>query len=67
MAQGKRRRTDIGEKDPLIYTTFFDLIQELTELTEDDHLVIATATHLLRSCRARAPRLMAPVEVVGAK
>lgn len=67
MAQGNRHRTHTGEKGPLIYTTFFDLIRELSELTEDDHLVIATATHLLKSCHARAPRLMAPVEVVGAK
>ncbi|MBI2090431.1 MAG: hypothetical protein HYT78_17095 [Deltaproteobacteria bacterium] len=65
MAQSKTQRIDNKGKTSVIQTTFFDLIRELGELTDDDNLVIAAATHLLRSARARAPRLMAPVKVVG--
>ncbi|MBI2359408.1 MAG: hypothetical protein HYV04_11010 [Deltaproteobacteria bacterium] len=64
MAQGTTQRRDTKERTSIIHTTFLDLIRELSELTDDDNLVVAAATHLLRSCRARAPRLMAPVKVV---
>lgn len=64
MAQYKTQWSNTRAKTSVIQTTFFDLIRELSDLTDDDNLVVAAAIHLLRSARARAPRLMAPVKVV---
>jgi len=54
----RSRRNFIG-------TTFLELIQELSKLTSNDHLVVAAVKDICRNCDVRfGPRLV-PVKVVG--
>jgi hypothetical protein len=58
-----------GEKRPrhksaVIRTTIFDLIQELSKLTDDDNLVIAAVRDIFDSRRVSARRSLIPVRMV---
>lgn len=48
-----------------ITTTFMELIQELSNLTDDDNLVVAAVKNILRSYNVRAIRSLAPVRLAA--
>lgn len=48
-----------------IKTNFMELIQELSNLTDDDNLVVAAVKSILRSYNVRTIRSLAPVRLVA--
>ena len=55
------------EKNGPIRTTFMELIEELTNLTRDDDLVLAAVRNILGTYRVRLAHTMAPVRLVSAQ
>ena len=55
------------EKNGPIRTTFMELIEEITNLTRDDALVLAVVRSILGSYRVRLAHTMAPVRLVSAQ
>jgi hypothetical protein len=53
-------------KTTLIRTSFMDLLQQLTNLTKDDALVVATLKNIFDCYNARLVRSLAPVRLVVA-
>ena len=49
-----------------IRTTFMDLLEQLTNLTKDDALVVATLKNIFDCYNVRLVRLLAPVRLVVA-
>ena len=50
-----------------IKTSFMELLQELTSLTKDDTLVLATMKEISASYRVRFVRKLVPVRLVGSE
>jgi len=46
-------------------TTFMELLDELSSITQDDALVIATVKSIFSSYKIRFARTLAPVRLVG--
>jgi hypothetical protein len=61
MARSKRNGKGKGST---IYTTIFDLVRAVNQLTNDDSLVVAAVSDLVNSCRTKMGYLSAPVRVV---
>ncbi|HEU4343908.1 MAG TPA: hypothetical protein VFU31_20330 [Candidatus Binatia bacterium] len=59
----KQRRAAQQIKELPVKTTFMELIQELSNLTDDDNLVVAAVKNILRSYNVRAIRSLAPVRL----
>jgi hypothetical protein len=55
------------EKNRPIRTTFMELIEELTNLTRDDALVLAAVRDIFGTYRVRLADPMAPVRLLGAQ
>jgi len=55
------------EKNGPIRTTFMELIEELTNLTRDDALVLAAVRNIFGTYRVRFVHTMAPVRLVSAQ
>ena len=55
------------EKNGPIRTTFMELIEELTNLTRDDALVLAVVRNIFGTYRVRLAHTMTPVRLVGAQ
>ncbi len=55
------------EKNGPIRTTFMVLIEELTNLTRDDALVLAVVRSIFGTYRVRLAHTMAPVRLVSAQ
>jgi len=53
------------EKNGPIRTTFMELIEELTNLTRDDALVLAVVRSIFGTYRVRLAHTMAPVRLVS--
>ena len=54
----------VRPKTTLIRTTFMDLLQELTDLTKDDALVLAALKNIFDCYNVRLVRSLAPVRLV---
>jgi len=54
----------VRPKPTLIRTTFMDLLQELTNLTKDDALVLAALKNIFDCYNVRLARSLAPVRLV---
>lgn len=61
----KHKRAAQKTKAAPITTTFMELIQELSNLTDDDNLVVAVVKNILRSYNVRATRSLAPVRLAA--
>jgi len=65
----KLKSTDLTRvvrpKTTLIRTTFMDLLQELTNLTKDDALVLAALKNIFDCYNVRLVRSLAPVRLVA--
>ena len=46
-------------------TTFMELIEELSSITQDDALVLAAVKNIFRSYKVRMVRTLAPVRLVN--
>ena len=55
------------EKNGPIRTTFMELLEELTNLTRDDALVLAAIGNIFGTYRVRFAHSMAPVRLVSAQ
>ncbi|HEY3154597.1 MAG TPA: hypothetical protein VGK65_23255 [Candidatus Binatia bacterium] len=66
----KLKSTDLTRavrpKTTLVRTTFMDLLQELTNLTKDDALVLAALKNIFDCHNVRLVRSLAPVRLVVA-
>ena len=64
----KLKSTDLTRavrpKTTLVRTTFMDLLQELTNLTKDDALVLAALKNIFDCHNVRLVRSLAPVRLV---
>lgn len=49
----------------LIRTTVLDLLKEITALTQDDALVMATISNIFATCNVRRACTLAPIRLVG--
>jgi hypothetical protein len=63
MARSKRNGKG---KDSTIYTTIFDLVRAVNQLTNDDSLVVAAVSDLVNTYRTTMGHLSVPVKVVPA-
>jgi hypothetical protein len=63
MARNKRNGKGKGST---IYTTIFDLVRAVNQLTSDDSLVVAAVSDLVNSYRTTMGHMSAPVKVVPA-
>jgi hypothetical protein len=54
----------VRPKTTLIRTTFMDLLEELTNLTKDDTLVLAALKNIFNCYNVRSVRSLAPVRLV---
>ena len=65
----KLKSTDLTRavrpKTTLIRTTFMDLLQELTNLTKDDALVLAALKNIFDCHNVRLVRSLAPLRLVA--
>jgi hypothetical protein len=59
-------KSGVRPKTTLIRTTFIDLLQQLTNLTKDDALVVAALKDIFDCYNARLVRSLAPVRLVVA-
>jgi hypothetical protein len=59
-------KSAVRPKTTLIRTTFMDLLQQLTDLTKDDALVVATLKNILDCYNVRLVRSLTPVRLMVA-
>jgi hypothetical protein len=64
--RSRATRRKSGREKP-IRTSFIELIQELSSLTNDDSLVVAAVKSIFDSYRVRLSRSSAPIRLVGAE
>ena len=60
-------RKAVRPKTTLIRTTFIELLQELTNMTKDDALVVAALKNIFDCYNVRLVRSLAPIRLVVAK
>jgi len=58
------KQTALARSKPT-QTTFMKLLQELSELTNDDRLVIAAVRSIFETHKVRLSRSLTPVKLVG--
>ena len=66
MKRSRATQRKSGREKP-IRTSFIELIQELSNLTNDDSLVVAAVKSIFDSYRVRLSRSSAPIRLVGAE
>jgi hypothetical protein len=57
------KQSKVRRRRAPIRTTFFELIDELSALTNDDNLVISAVKNIFRTHKITATRVMAPVKL----
>lgn len=64
-ATGRFRRAAKPEKKLVISTTFFDLVERLSEMAQDDAALVASVRRVLEGCNVRLAHSMAPLRVAA--
>lgn len=67
MRKGHVTRRKSGANLPPIRTSLIELIEELSNLTNDDSLVVAAVRSIFDSYRVRLSGSAAPIRLVGAE